>query len=297
MEVAVAKFTEMFILCLCMALAPAGTKETKLIMVGDGGWGQMFKLVKTDKGWDVFAEQEGSWKLRAKITAAPKNPAVFMLAVEDKGDQSKADLTEALKLIKLPLGSARQEVKVKEGKIVLAARGGAIFATFDGMTAIVLGIVPPREGATTKPANGPLTLLDKVALRDVQALHGGTNVFILGNGACGIQIVKSGEGGLQEKRYNIKLADKQMIQLADLLEKRFFMIRIPDRPGLPDEANVEITARLIGGSDLSQAKWANEKNADFDAIYDWLLDIARNVKGEPSYAGKYDYKWRPEQGK
>ena len=53
---------------------------------------------------------------------------------------------------------------------------------------------------------------------------------------------------------------------------------------------------MIGGKERVAAKWDNVKNADFDPVYEWLTDLAKNVKGEPVYTGKYDYKWRPKIG-
>jgi hypothetical protein len=56
-------------------------------------------------------------------------------------------------------------------------------------------------------------------------------------------------------------------------DRGFFKIEIPNRPGVPDEARPTITVRLADGTEKSVAKWANDKHADFDAIYKHLLSL------------------------
>lgn len=320
MEVAVAKFTEAFILCLCMTLTPAGTKVAKITIVQPAkpvetfkdvstGDGETFKIVKTDQGWDVSSSRDGYLKLLGKITADPKNPALFTMTVN--GKRQKVDLTEAIKLIRRPLGKEEQDVKLEQGKIMLAAPAGPngfIVVVFDGKPVFISDFVPrprattqpasaPTSAPTSRPATRPATALDKVMLRDVGALRGGQVVFIAGSGACAVQIIKPGQGGLQENRYNLKLTDEQMLQLADLIDKHnFFTVQIAGRPGVPDEGRPEITVRLIGGKERAVSKWSNDKNEDFDAVHQWLLGLTETLKGEPVYTGKYDYKWWPKVG-
>ena len=124
MEIVAAKFTETFIVCLCLMLAPQGTKEALVTKIASDGPGDTIKLVKTDKGWDIFTEHDGSDKLLGTVMADPKKPGVFITTI--KGEKETADLTKVLKLIKLPLGQEKQEIKAEQGKIVLAARGGVV---------------------------------------------------------------------------------------------------------------------------------------------------------------------------
>jgi hypothetical protein len=52
------------------------------------------------------------------------------------------------------------------------------------------------------------------------------------------------------------------------------------------------------GNIVSKGKWSNDKNEDFDAIYQRLLALVPKPEAEtPIYSGRFDYAWRPESSR
>jgi hypothetical protein len=136
-----------------------------------------------------------------------------------------------------------------------------------------------------------------VILRDVQPLFGGRKLYLSGdgNGVCQIVVRKREATGLYEKRFGVTLSPDARRSLANLIkEHSFFEIFIKERAGLPDEARPAITITLVSGQSLRVTKWANDKNPDFDPIYDALLEQIRLAQaGTPIYEGPYDPRWVP----
>jgi hypothetical protein len=75
----------------------------------------------------------------------------------------------------------------------------------------------------------------------------------------------------------------------------FAAIEIPDRPGLPDEAHPTITVWWQSGEHTSAAKWDTDTHPDFDAVYEWLRNLASEAVQEQTavYTGTYDPDWQP----
>ena len=86
-----------------------------------------------------------------------------------------------------------------------------------------------------------------------------------------------------------------MDELKALLAKHALKeIRIPDRPGVPDEARPTLIWRTEKDV-VKVAKWAGQKDADFDAVYAWLLKRAEDVAKSPAlFDGRWDSAWKPE---
>ncbi|MBI5724220.1 MAG: hypothetical protein HZA50_09705 [Planctomycetes bacterium] len=154
---------------------------------------------------------------------------------------------------------------------------------------------PVRPVATQPAANNISkdTQIDRVRLLDVQGLWGGRNIFMNADGSAVIQIVGK---GMMEKRYEVKLAPEKIREFEKLLAKHdFFNIKIDVRPAIPDEGCPAITVRLSSGRKGCIAKLSGIKNPDFDAILQWLLDLAQTTKDAKAvYEGKYEGKWRPQ---
>ena len=133
-----------------------------------------------------------------------------------------------------------------------------------------------------------LALQGTLTLRDVQGLHGGHDVWIAADGTAHVRTVDRGF----EKRFKgtVPIDDLQALLAKHDLKK----IRIPDRPGVPDEARPTLIRRTDKDV-VKVAKWAGQKDADFDAVYAWLLKRAEDVaKTPPLFDGRWDPAWKPE---
>lgn len=154
---------------------------------------------------------------------------------------------------------------------------------------------PPGMSGNKKVATG---IINMVSLKDVHPLYGGHNLFLHGNGEGVVQVVTFRQipPGFSEKRYRITLPPEEMAHLAQVIEiHSFFHISLKERPGLPNEARPTISVRLTSGKSLSLSKWFRDKQPDFDALYQILIDVARSVQGEtPVYDGEYDRSWVPD---
>ena len=138
--------------------------------------------------------------------------------------------------------------------------------------------------------------IEELTLKDVQPLFGGQNFFLESDGLVFVESVNMREK-VKCKRYKLKLSNEQLKELADLISKHnFFTITIPERPGKPDEARPTIRIKLRSGEEKVIKKWANDTHQDFDAIYNWLLDIIKNIKENlvPFHIGVYEHDWTPD---
>lgn len=137
---------------------------------------------------------------------------------------------------------------------------------------------------------------ERLVLRDVQGLEGGRNVYVRADGLVTVQVVTPTESGLAEKRYELKLSDTQRQALHTLLDQHpLAKARIPDRPGVPDQARPEITLQRSHASTTTVATWDDERQPDFDAIYAYLLELEKTAqKSKPIRQGAYVPEQRPE---
>ncbi len=130
-----------------------------------------------------------------------------------------------------------------------------------------------------------------VSVDDIHALFGGTAIYLEGSGACLVRIVARAD----EQRFSLTLAPRESLALrracidADLLT-----VPSKGRPGAADEASPTIVLRNADGQLQKRAKWANDKVARFDQVYDALLALRKKTKGlKPEYAGPRQHNWRP----
>ena len=135
---------------------------------------------------------------------------------------------------------------------------------------------------------GILFALQTLTLRDVQGLYGGRDVWIAADGGCHVRTVEVGV----EKRYAGKI---QIDDLKALLAKHDLKkIRIPERPGIPDEARPTLIWRAEKDV-VKVAKWDGQSDVDFDAIYGWLLKQAKEIAtSKPLHDGRWEPDWKPE---
>lgn len=134
---------------------------------------------------------------------------------------------------------------------------------------------------------GILFALQTLTLRDVQGLWGGRDVWIGADGAAHVRVVDRGA----ETRFQGKVPIDALQAL--LAKHDLRAIRIPDRPGVPDEARPVLILRTEKDV-VRVAKWAGQKDADFDALYGWLLTQAEAVARSPAlHRGRWDPAWKP----
>jgi hypothetical protein len=144
---------------------------------------------------------------------------------------------------------------------------------------------------------GPPVSLKSIVLHDVQGLFGGHALWATNDRTAIVQVVGhplAGQSDLWEKRYKARLTAEQWTEVERLVGAHHFLtIKLPDRQGIPDEAHPIIAVVPKSGTTAKTRKWANDKHADFDAVYSYLLVLCR-AEGELVYEGAFDWEWRPE---
>lgn len=162
--------------------------------------------------------------------------------------------------------------------VPVSSAGGE--APVSNRTALFLGTGASRASAT-------------VILKDVQGLWGGRNIFVTGNGTVTVQIV---ERGMKEKRYRFAMEGKANQQLlARFIDNDYCTISPETRMGQPDEARPAITLVNSAGKAHTVEKWANDRHARFDALYEAILELEKFcVNHDPVYEGAYDSSYRPD---
>lgn len=136
--------------------------------------------------------------------------------------------------------------------------------------------------------------VSQIVLLDVQALFGGQNVFIAGDGTVTLVTVRKPTGDRQT-RYVLHLTTAKFKTIQDVIANHdFFAIEIRERPASADEARPSLRVRLSSGADRTVQKWANDKHGDFDALYNRLLALVEQAeRTKPVYEGPRDDSWRP----
>ncbi len=162
------------------------------------------------------------------------------------------------------------------------------------LVALIVSRVAGAQAGKISGRDGPIAL-KTVVLSDVQGLFGGQSLWIAEDRTAYVETVghKQGANGLWSTRYKTTLTPADWTKLERLVnEHHFRSIRMRQRPGVPDEAHPTITIVTRSGDTTSVMKWANDKHADFDAIYDYLLELCKR-KADVLLEGPYDYSWRP----
>ncbi|CEF49235.1 unnamed protein product [uncultured bacterium] len=139
--------------------------------------------------------------------------------------------------------------------------------------------------------------LKSFVLHDVQGLFGGHAIWAAEDRAVFVQVVgpppPAGQSGLWEKRYKATLTAEQWAEVERLVGAHHLLTaKMPERPGLPDEAHPIIVVVTRAGATANVRKWANDKHADFDPVYAYLLGLCR-ADGELVREGTFEWEWRP----
>jgi hypothetical protein len=168
------------------------------------------------------------------------------------------------------------------------------------LLAVVIGLLwwwlsaGRRFGPARSQAPIPLKAF---ALFDVQGLWGGQDLWVGEDGRGYAQVVKpeKGEGGLQARRYSLRLSPKKVAELERLLGVHDFInLTTPRRPGVPDEARPVICVWPQSGTPVCVSKWAGDKHPDFDAVYEAALGLLSELQDDQvAYRGPFDWGWHP----
>lgn len=154
-----------------------------------------------------------------------------------------------------------------------------------------------RQGISAKPQPGPPVPLRSFVLYDVQGLFGGQSLWAAEDRTAVVQEVgppPPGKSGLWEKRFTLKLTDEQWAEVERVVGAHpFGPPKPPARPGVPDEPRPIINVITKAGVKSKAEKWVNDKDPDFDPLYDYLLSLCR-TDARPVWEGAYDWTWRPE---
>ncbi|MBI3268942.1 MAG: hypothetical protein HYZ53_07965 [Planctomycetes bacterium] len=134
--------------------------------------------------------------------------------------------------------------------------------------------------------------LCRLELLDVHGLWGGQNVYVEGSGRCVVRVVEPAQ---TERRFAFQLESQEALAvLRSCVSADLLSIRIPERPGVPDEAHPTLVLRAADGRAHTLYKWSNDKVPAFDGIYQGLLALIKKTEGlKPECTGPHDWKWRP----
>jgi hypothetical protein len=159
-----------------------------------------------------------------------------------------------------------------------------------GMFAVLL-----LAGCERQP--GPPVPLKSFTLHNVQGLFGGQAIWAAEDRTAFVQVVgpsPAGQSGLWERRYKTKLTAEQWAEVERLVGAHHLLTaKVPERPGVPDEALPIIVVVPRAGATVKVRKWANDKAPDFDPVYSYLLGLCR-AEGEPVREGAFEWEWRPD---
>ena len=156
-------------------------------------------------------------------------------------------------------------------------------------------LVAGARCATSAPTLPSPKAFTKVVLRDVQGLFGGQDLWVFSDGRVIVQVVTSPSDTRGMLRYEMQATPLELDSIQALLDQHHFSdLKIETSKAVPDEAHPEITVEYKSGPSHAVMKMANEKNADFDAIYDQLRALVKRASAtKPVFEGAYDWTWKP----
>jgi len=141
----------------------------------------------------------------------------------------------------------------------------------------------------------PSAKISSVHLYDLGG-WGGYECFLEAEGMSTIRVIRPGERGLEEDRYEFILSPPEARELeAVILAHRPELISIPARLRFAGEGRVTIVIVYRSGPLLTLSKWEGDDHKDFDAIRDHLVRLCKDHgRGKPTHTGTLDEDWQPE---
>lgn len=169
-----------------------------------------------------------------------------------------------------------------------------------GLLGLAIGVgcmaqeaTPPSTGELLGPEGARAHAW--IALRDVHPLWGGREVFVEGSGQVVVrEVPRGGPPDEQRAAGEIPAAEAQAL-LARAVELDLLRVKIPERPGVPDEARPTLVLHAASGAEGRLTKWENDRVPALDELRGRLNEIAERVlKAHPPQAvGRFDPAWRP----
>jgi hypothetical protein len=122
---------------------------------------------------------------------------------------------------------------------------------------------------------GPSSLSwSTIAYAGIHPLWGGRSIAISSIGDCEVVDVEAGEDA---RRFRATLAPAALAELDALIARHHpRTIHPPLRNGVPDEGRPEITL-VAGAETFAVSKWANDRDAAFDALAGWMARTAASL--------------------
>lgn len=116
-----------------------------------------------------------------------------------------------------------------------------------------------------------------LALKDVQGLHGGVELWLPRWGDA--SVTRVGANGRAAK-FKVPITRQERLGLIHLcIEQDFVTMPEDTRMGVPDEARPSITLTNRRREEHTVSRWANSRDERFEVIYQALLDIAARTEG------------------
>ena len=145
-------------------------------------------------------------------------------------------------------------------------------------------------GAQTKaPADPKPSAAIILSLNDVAGFSGGQDLALDADGNLFVRTAgpnpEETSSRFGEARYYMKLSRAEISGLIALVKASgITQYRGRQRNGVPDEARPGIKVTLPGEKAFDVAKWANDKDSNFDKLYDRLLERTRSLCGTTTAA-------------
>lgn len=150
---------------------------------------------------------------------------------------------------------------------------------------LLLSIFAPT---TSLAADPKLTGAILVRLDDVYGVFGGQSLVLDADGNLFVRKVR----GAAESRFHLQLPAEEVAGLLTFIASSGISdYRERERVGVPDESHPRITLTLPGQKKLEAAKWANDKDPQFDRLYQRLMEIVERAAKTPAYRNQpYDHR-------
>jgi hypothetical protein len=132
----------------------------------------------------------------------------------------------------------------------------------------------------------------QIHLSSLQGLWGGWRVFVFGSRDAVVQRISP---VMREQRYKLMLTDIEFQSLFEAcIENDLLSIPPPQRPGHPDETQIQIMLVNSKGENKTVSKWAGDMLAAFDSISRQLFALTTRTKDMlPFYTGPFDWSISP----
>jgi len=154
--------------------------------------------------------------------------------------------------------------------------------------------VPGASSQAPSPAteSGAPARIDWLVYHDIQPLHGGRALYVVGDGAAIARIASPPS----ERRVHGRLSQERLREIARALhDADFLRMTVPDRPGIPDEARATLLVRFASGQERQVHKWDGVQHEGFAALGRRMRALTEELeRGGSAQTVRFDPSWGPE---